>query len=288
MFLNYYGLTENKKFEKDQLKIEKSYKYWQDSLFEKCMRIFVWEGLPFPQKEIELRLLINGYCGFVNDRLLGYLVTNGSMNGTTQYFDEFKNFTYSVVGGSGGNPLINKECVIINNTQIRNPLLPMICRTASLLSHTEISLKCALVNLRENNTFTTSDENTADNIRAYRQKCYDGDLDVILDESLINSVQSLSNSTNNSLGVKECLDARNEILRSFFNSIGVRYTKEKSERMITNEVESDTQLLLINIKDMLSERQMACEEINKLFNLNISVKLSDEFRLIERSENNDD
>jgi len=70
----------------------------------------------------------------------------------------------------------------------------------------------------------------------------------------------------------------------FFNEIGVRYNRDKKERMIESEVENDEQMLLLNINDMLKQRKKACDEINRIFNRNISVKLSPEFKIIERKE----
>ena len=64
MFLNQYASNINKKDEKEELKLDKSIQFWKETLFEKAVRIFVWAGLPFPQKEIEIRLLLNGFCGF--------------------------------------------------------------------------------------------------------------------------------------------------------------------------------------------------------------------------------
>ena len=60
--------------------IEQSYTYWKSALFEKCVRMFTWNGLPnnIPQREIEMRLISEGYCGFVNDKKVGYMV-NTSM-----------------------------------------------------------------------------------------------------------------------------------------------------------------------------------------------------------------
>lgn len=280
MFLYEYGLCNNKKIEEQQLLIDKSYKYWQDTLFEKCIRIFNWSGLPFPQKEIEMRLLLNGFCGVVDDALKGVMVATGSMSGVTQYFDEFTDFTYASATARGGTKKINRDCVIVNNTAIRNPLFPMICRTASLLAHSEISLKCALVNMRETNSFSCDNEATAESVKAYHKQAYNGKLDVIVDSAIVKdgSINNLTQQNKGALGVMDCIDARNEILRSFFNEIGVRYNRDKKERMVESEVSSDTQLLLVNIKDMERERKDACERINKIFGLQTSVEISEEFK----------
>ena len=286
MYLSHYGL--GKKAEKDILKLDYSFKYWSDILFEKCTRIFTWTGLPFPQKEIESRLLINGYCGFLKDIKVGLMVASGGMSGVTQYYDEFTTFNWSTVGvANTKSRTIGKDCVIINNNQLRNPILPMVLRYASLLAHADISLKCALINTRETNTYASSDENTAENINKYYERLYNGDSASILDESLIESVKNISNRESTAT-IKDCLSARTDLLSNFFKEIGVKSANDKKERMIESEVDSNNQLLLFNISDMLAERKRACEEINKIFATNITVELSDEFKELQggaRDEN---
>lgn len=286
MYLTKYGLS--KKTEKDILKLDYSFKYWSDMLFEKCMRIFTWSGLPFPQKEIESRLLINGYCGFLNDSKKGLMAANGGMSGVTQYYDEFTTFNWSAPAVANTNTrAIGKDCVIINNNQLRNPILPMVLRYASLLAHADISLKCALINTRETNTYASSDENTAENINKYYDRLYNGDSASILDESLIESVKNISNRESTT-AIKDCLSARTDLLSNFFKEIGVKSANDKKERMIESEVDSNNQLLLFNISDMLAERKKACEEINKLFATNITVELSEEFKELQGGARNED
>lgn len=280
MYLKEYGLS--KKKETEILKTDKSYQYWIDTLFEKCVKMFRWKGLPLsiPQKEIETRLILQGYCGFLKDSKVGLMVASGSMSGVTQYYDEFTTFTYAVPTAMGGNKRINKECVIIDNNTLRNPLFPMICRYSSLLAHADVSLKCALVNMRETNTFVSDDSSTADSVRAYHKKAYDGELDVIIDESLMENIKNISTPSLSQLSPMDCVDVRNELLRSFFNEIGIRATRDKKERMVESEVNNDTQLLTFNITDMTDTRKESCKKINKMFGLNVSVELSPEYELI--------
>ena len=49
MFLNNYS---NSKQDEEML--------LKEMLFEKIVRIFEWKGLPFPQREIEMRLITTG------------------------------------------------------------------------------------------------------------------------------------------------------------------------------------------------------------------------------------
>lgn len=294
MFLSDFcdNLKNIKKEEKEEMKLPLSISYWTDMLFEKAIRIFEWSGdLPFPQKEIEMRLLLYGYCGYVNDTAVGEMVSIGGMSTPTQYWDEFKNFTYAAATAMGGTKKIGKDCVIINNTALRNPLYPMIKRYANLLAHTDVSLKMSLVNLRIKNIISTDSQTTADSYRVMFDKFYNGDIDAILDDGLLKKgnggIDNLALTSSGSLGVMDCIDARNELLRMFFNEIGVRYNRDKKERMIESEVENDEQMLLLNINDMLKQRKKACDEINKIFSRNISVELSPEFKIIKKKAGDD-
>ena len=284
MYLENYGF--NKKFEKNEFKLDASIKYWCNMLFEKIVRIFVWDGLPadMPQREIETRLILNGFCGMVKDGVKGIMIATGGMSGPTQYADIFTKFTYSAPTAQGGTKTIGKDCVIINNSALRNPLYPLVYRYAFLLSHADISLKCVLVNARYTDLFSTDDQQTAESVRAVRNKIYDGDYDCIVDSSIIGALQNMANTDNTSNTLKQIMDTRTDLLRGFYNDIGIKFVKDKKERMITDEVSDDNQMLLFNINDMLHQREKACEEINTVFGMQVSVKLSDEFNIIKNDE----
>lgn len=293
MFINNYAsskLSEKLLLKETELEMQlpSSVNYWTEMLFEKIVRIFEWSGLPFPQREIEMRLISTGFCGFVKDDILDYMVAYGGMSGPTQYFDVFKDFTYSAPLAKGGTKKIDKDCVIINNTALRNPMNVFIKRYAILLAHCDVTLVMSLVNLRTKNIIATDDQGTADSYKEMFKKFYKGEFSALIDNGLLGSsdggLNNVALPTSGNIGVMECIDARNEIMRMFYNDIGVRYTRDKKERMIESEVENDQQLLLFNINDMLRQRQNACEKINELFDLNVSVKLAPEFNIIDRKE----
>lgn len=282
MFIeNYYS---DKKIEKEVLELPRSLNYWTETLFEKCVRMFEWRGLPesIPQKEIEQRLILDGYCAMVNDKKAGLIVASGGLSGVTPYCDEFKNFTYAAPTCEGGMVDLGKNAVLIENTSLRNPLLPMILRYADLLAHAEISLKMALINNRVNNVYAVETNETAESVNAYYNKIYNGKNGSILDDALVNSVQNIAN-THTSGVVAECIEARNDILRAFFAEIGVRFAKDKKERVVVDEVSADNQMLLLNVNDMKRQRKKAASEISRIFGKNASVELSEEFEIIEEA-----
>ena len=78
--------------------------------------------------------------------------------------------------------------------------------------------------------------------------------------------------TQNSMNVRELLDAQQLILSEFYEAIGINKTVEKRERLITAEADANKQLLKLNINNMFDCRKKGAEQINAMFGTNISVE----------------
>ena len=95
-FLNEFLVTDEgrkiTKLAKDSCTYNVKYAYWRDSLFERVMKLFVWENTGnLKPKEIEQRLILNGHCGIANYQ--GELTAfYGSFYGVTKYMDEWTNY----------------------------------------------------------------------------------------------------------------------------------------------------------------------------------------------------
>ena len=288
-------MKQKDKEEKNIVRVSYLFDYWRNKLFEKCIRIFEWNGLPFPQNELECRLMMYGYCGIVKDDNLGLMVANGSMSQPTQYSDIFKKFTYSAVGAKGGTFKINSDkCVVAKNDSLMTTMISGINIYASLLAHADITLKSSLVNMRSNSTFVTDDDNTAENISVWYNKLYDGEMGAIVDENAVtkqigdNGVNALQLNSSGSITPLQAIEVRNEILRSFYSEIGIRSSKEKRGNMTQEEVNDNTTLLLFNINDMLKYRLQTCDDMNKFLGIKASVKLNETYKLYSEEGSIDD
>ena len=93
-------LSNYTKYKPQEYSYENRLQYWLEHLFEKCVRIFEWNGLPetIPQHEIEKELVLHGFCGIVksekNSKL--YAIENGSLSGVTEYTDSFTDFVVGI------------------------------------------------------------------------------------------------------------------------------------------------------------------------------------------------
>lgn len=246
-----------------------SFSYWRNQLFDFANKLFTWDGLPFPQKEIETRLILYGFCGVLEGKN-GIIASSINMFGITDYIDEFTDFNY-VTPLQNGNKKIGADGVVIDNNTLRNPTINLIDRYAMLLSHTEITFINALVNGRANKTSIATSNKQAESIRNYQNKLYNGSTDVIVDSSFI-GLDIKENNNTYLKDIKSIYDVRQDILYSFYEDLGIKKNQNKRERMVADEVTADNMLLKLNIKDMYDARKKACDDINKIFGTSWTVK----------------
>ena len=251
------------------------YGYWREQLFERVMRLFVWES-DVEQKEIEQRLIIAGHCGITKlPRKKELTAMFGTFYGVTEYFDEFKNYTVHCPIYAGTRT-IGKDIAIISNNAERNPVLPLIHHYAQLLAHAEVTFLNILINARDNSGIPiVSTERQKQAVLQYQGKKFNGQYSAIADPGAL-GVNYTQQTTLNSSLYKEMWETRNNILKEFYSDIGVKAAFEKQSNTIDAEVRSNDSLLLLNIKDMLEYRKRGCEAVNKLYGTNWSVKVSDE------------
>ena len=72
-------------------------------------------------------------------------------------------------------------------------------------------------------------------------------------------------------------DLRNEILRSFYEDIGIKYVREKKERMTKEEVTESDDLLLDMIDELYYFMSQLSENMNKYFYISSSVTINRSF-----------
>lgn len=259
----------------------KAYEYWRDNLFERVMRLFVWntgnendKQNYIAPKEIEQRLLLVGHCGIT--RLNGELTAMyGTMWGVTKYLDEFKHYTVRCPIFSGQRT-IGKDIIVIDNNSLRNPVYPLVHRYAMLLAHCEVTLIDALVNARDSGGIpVATTEKQKRSIEEYQSKVFNGQYGAVTDVGNL-GINYLGSDRHTNQDLMTIYEIREKLIKSFYSDIGVRSAFEKRNNTVMAEVEADTSLLLLNLSDMIKKREEACEKVNDLFGVKWSVKIADE------------
>ena len=289
---------------KDVMDEEFSYdylvRYFSDDFTRIVASRFVYPGLEkiksLPPHEVEIRLINHGYTILLYDKAKcgGWYVSDGAQYNPTQYYDIFTDASYANPLTSG-QAKIGEDCFVIKNDNFAHPLRAFIRHYASLLALDTIAIVSDLRNELLPNAFNASDDTVAEAIKSWYQACLDGNFAVIISD-MPEDVNLVSQGKTASI-VMSHIDAYNEHLREFYNEIGVRYTRDKKERMIESEVGGDDQRLLVNSMAELRRRQQDWAEIKEFttkYNekhpeaeiLDVTPQFAPEFAVVENALDN--
>ena len=266
-----------------------AYMYWREQLFERIMRLFIWENTydeatntGIKPKEIESRLLLSGHCGIA--RYEGELTAFfGSFYGVTKYLDEWSHYNIRCPIYSGQRT-INKDIVVIDNNSLRNPSYALVHHYATLIAHSEVTLAHALVNVRDSGGVpVASTEKQKRSIEEYQGKIFNGQYGVVTDIGNI-GLEYMGSDRRTNQNLNEIMEVRERLIKSFYSDIGVRSAFEKRNNTVMAEVEADTSLLLLNIADMRRRRENGCKAVNAMFGTNWSVRVADEISYGDNNE----
>lgn len=264
-----------------KLSFKKAYTAWRNTLVERVINIFEWKNLPFKQKEIEILLTFVGFCGVTKSKKAELMAVYGSMSGVTNYPDQFTTFTYATPLESGLKQ-IDKDIVVIDNNQIRLPLIDIINSYSTLLAHTDLSLQAILINSRATGLVTAKTQAQVDSIASWYSSLENGKTLAVLDgksfESLMDDegIKVVPMNYPSAMTIDSYYQIRENLLKSFYSEIGINSMRDKRERVVEAELDTNLNRILFNIDDMLKSRKEACEKINSIFGTNITVDYNEE------------
>ena len=247
---------------------------------------FKWNNLPDTcnERALEMTLYYYGVALFFNDANLGYAHTPVNLIGPFNiYYESIRRFAYSFQ--------YNKEYSIDNSVVIRcNKTM-----TPDYFVTMNYAAKIA-------DAMRSIDVHTQTIKRPYALACREKDRKSV--EAAINNV---SDNEVAIFGTNEIMDGKNisvlnlntqcflsdmwANVKNYFNqcysALGVNNSfTEKRERMIVPESTGEANVIRHTLESEYEERKRACELINKMFGLNIDVKINEEiFEEVEEDIN---
>ena len=123
-------------------------------------------------------------------------------------------------------------------------------------------------------------ENLFNQISANKPAIF-GDKDTI--SNLKESVKVLP--TNPPFIADKLNEYKTEIWNEALSFLGINNLSEKKERLISNEINSNNELINLNLQSYLVPRQQAAERFNKLFGTNIEVQVRSDLYNIIKEQN---
>lgn len=255
--------------------------------------LFKWNNLPngINEKWIERYLFSEGSCVFYKDPIIGYMVAKIGNTGALNYYDEPTTISpyatnYLYENKKTDDQLMNGEdCVIIRNNADCIPTFPMIQLYSADLTNIKRTIDTNIEGQKMPIIIKCTDKQKLSLKQAIKQK--QDNEPVIYGDKNLNTEDINVLKTDTPIVFDKLQVQKTNVLNECLTFLGINNANtDKRERLVTNEVDSNNEMIQINSDVMLETRKQACKEINKMFGLNISVERRNDLKidLIESDE----
>ena len=277
--------------EQKPMLIDSYFKY----MMNKTIRMFEYTNLPetIPQRELELILQVCRFAIFTKvdgDLFVFYGGLGGMPNEyyqPTQAIVTNPYLKYSDVLNLDDYIKDDGNAVLSWNDSMHIGLFSLNNRYASLLAETDLTLKYQLINMRFNNVLTADDDSTKESLVKMYQDVSDGTgfgiviTKKFMEETNVDKIEL--RSSHNSVNLKDIIETKQYLMGSWLNELGLNANYNmKREAINESEADLNEDSLLPMIDDMLHQREIMCENLNKKFGTNISVELSSSWKKIRK------
>jgi hypothetical protein len=260
-----------------------------------AMSIFEWVNLPdsMDARYIEKCLYYLGTAGLLHTEEYGFINTKATSAGDFNIYGlptAIQCYSYSFneqrrlySGLTGVNNDINSEAILVMNNWERVPTASTIELFALRLYEAE---RACDVNIKAQKTpvLLLIDENQRFTMKNLYEQ-YDGNTPVIFGDKNQLSVDTIKAiKTDAPFVANDIMQYKKEIWNEALTFLGVNNLSEKRERLISDETNTNNELINLNLMSYLAPRKLACKQFNEKYGMNIDVKVrSDLDNIIKRS-----
>lgn len=271
------------------------FRHYFNFLVRDLFQVFIFSGLPDTVNETFFK-----YCLFCNGKSVFFETDDGRLLALNGNYSGDPDVYYIPQKVIVTNPTLKKsylmerdtECVVVycTETDIYNQisefggLYTLLCRTATMLADSDLSINVAQKNKRLINVLAAEDQKTKDAIDVVVRKQYEGEPYAVVMKSLIDNVQSVpiaEKSSNND--IMQLIESHQYILSHFYESLGLQtHDQMKKERLITAEINDNDGIAKLNIDNILATINNGLQKVNAKYGTEITVRLNS--ILIEKTE----
>ena len=264
--------------------------YYIGNMYNRCLMMFKWNDLPDDMTSFDMEkfTLLKGATFFIYDKeKQRYFVLDGA---------EYDNITWNYEPSKSliVNPALPKlknkyelgvDCVMIRNDYLRTGLYPILEKNAMDVANTDISIRYAQFNTRFKLLFTSDDDNTALSLNKLIDDIWNGvkPTAIVTNDLYKKSIDSVRFNTNQQRDILDLIELKQYQIALWYIELCINANYNmKRESLNENEINMNDDALLPLIDQMLECRKMACDEINELFGLNVSVELNSSWKKIKK------
>lgn len=268
----------NREFWESSTRNNASFIHYYNRLTELAISMFEWRNLPetVDERYLELGLFSNGMMVFFQDEIMGYLglrcMINGQFNvyripvGRRAYADNGYN-----------KQLTDKDSVIIFNNMLHQNCVMDMRMFAEKLADLDRSI---IVNARAQKTpvlIQCGENERLSMLNLYKE--YDGNAPVIYGDKGLNAKGLTVLKTDSPYTADRLYQLKTEIWNEALTYLGISNVNlVKKERLVTDEVAKNQGGIVASRYSRLQARRQACEQINRMFGLDLWVDYRQDFQ----------
>lgn len=244
--------------------------YYRSKLLSTSM--FEWLNLPneIDAEFIEKNLYEQGKLSFFYDDDYGFIITKCTDTGDINIYD--RPVSYECYGNKFNKKIAAADCVIIRNNILELPTWTLDRFFLNRLWDIQRSIDVNLHNSKTPNLVQCAESQRLTLKNLFMQ--YDGNIPAIFANKDIDLDGVKVLNFNTPFIADKLWEIKDKLWNEFLSTKGINNANtEKRERLITDEVNANNQLIDFQVDTLLNSRKKAVELINKKWNLNIEVKL---------------
>ena len=234
---------------------------------------YKWENLPngIESRYIEQMLYDNGECAMFDHPDLGLCVLRSSSRENLNIYGEPTKLT--LTGFNEHRTVMMDECVRILNNDLGLPTLQNIVYYARRMAEIDDIIMQNLRQQRVPYLFAT-DENNSFSMKSLYDRMYQGEPAIFIDKEMLKGEPEniMVIPTTAPYLVDKLQIQKQEMERELLTFLGINNTLEKKERLLVDETNSNNQFIKMASDIGYKQRQLACQKMNEMFGLNITVK----------------
>lgn len=264
-------MSRKKLFNESLIDNMQTYESYVNRLTELALSRFKWKNLPntCDERFLELTLFKNGSALLFNDDVMGIVHTPFSANGS---LDIYNNPVKRVSIAPNGyyNTFDNNNSVIIYNNYLRNNNYDIVLSYAKRLYNLD-----RIIDVNSNAQKTPILIQTTEQQRLTMQNLYkdfQGNMPIIFANKDLDMNALKVLKTDAPFICDKIYELKVNLWNEVLTYLGIANVSiNKKERLVSDEVNRSMGGVIANRKSHLKTRELACQQINKMFNLDIKV-----------------
>lgn len=265
-----------------------TYNYYVRTLFRKAMSIYEFKGMPKTWDYdyfVSVLLGVGFIC--ITDTPMNVLPLRCGVSGINVFNHPTKCIIANPVIGNLERT-IDEDCTLVKLSHDYRGIMDIVYKYASMLADCDNSISVNLMNSKVTFIGFCTSKQQAQSMKLMYDEITKGSPAVFVKGDQINGDNILYNHVKENFIAGDVQLLKRKLMSEFLTEIGVNNTNtDKRERLTDNEVEANNGEIQLNAGYWFDNIKEGIEQTNKMFGLNIEVKLKNTFNTESEAVEND-